>query len=149
MQVILLEKVHRLGNLGDTVQVKRGYGRNFLIPQSKALPATEKNHLYFEGLRTELEKTAKEALDLAHVRAASLADVVAKIASKVGDGGKLFGSVGAKDIAQALFDSTGIQIDKHEIILVNGPIRLLGDYEVKVQLHTDVSVPLKVSVIAG
>lgn len=147
MQVILLEKVHNLGNLGDKVKVKPGHGRNYLIPQGKAVPATATNVAKFEARRAELEKAAQETLKAGQVRADALKEVVVTILAKAGDEGKLFGSVGTRDIADAI-TAKGVSVLKSEILLPNGVIRQVGDYEIGVQLHSDIRVDVKVSVVA-
>ena len=147
MEVILLKKVENLGNLGDKVKVKAGYGRNFLIPTGKAKPATEANLAEFEARRAELEKAAAEALAAAEARAAKLADVTVTIASKAGDEGKLFGSIGPADIVTAVADA-GVEIEKQEVRLPEGPLRTTGEFEVGLHLHTDVDATINVVVVA-
>ena len=147
MQVILLEKIQRLGQLGQQVQVKPGYGRNYLIPTGKAVPATADNVSKFEARREELERAQADALGKATIRAKDLTDIVITIAKKAGAEGKLFGSVGTVDIASAV-SATGVEIDKHEVILAEGPLRMIGEHEVSLHLHADVDVPLKVIVEA-
>lgn len=147
MQVILLEKIKHLGKLGDTVSVKPGYGRNYLIPQGKAAPATPENIKAFEEQRAELEKAQLDLLDYAKKRAEQLKELTVVVASKVGLEGKLYGSVTTLDIAQALTDA-GIEVSKQEVRLPNGSIRQIGDYEVSIHLHPDVDASVKVQVIA-
>ncbi|MCP5326852.1 MAG: 50S ribosomal protein L9 [Oceanospirillaceae bacterium] len=147
MDVILLEKVAKLGNLGDKVTVKAGYGRNFLIPFGKAVPATAANTAAFEARRAELEKQAAEALASAQQRAEQLADVELSLAVKAGDEGKLFGSIGTRDLAD-LISSTGIKVAKSEIRLPNGAIRQVGTFEIALQLHADVKTSLTLHVVA-
>ena len=147
MQVILLEKIQRLGELGQQVQVKPGYGRNYLIPTGKAVPATADNVSKFEARREELEKAQADVLGKANIRAKDLTDIVIIITKKAGAEGKLFGSVGTVDIASAV-SATGVEIDKHEVILAEGPLRMIGEHEVSLHLHADVDVPLKVIVEA-
>jgi len=147
MQVILLEKIKHLGQLGDTVNVKPGYGRNYLIPQKKAAPATPKNIKAFEEKRAELEKAQLDALDYAKRRAEQLKELTVVVASKVGLEGKLYGSVTTSDIAQALTDA-GIEVSKQEVRLPGGSIRQMGDYDVGIHLHPDVNASVKVQVIA-
>jgi large subunit ribosomal protein L9 len=147
MQVILLEKIQRLGELGQQVQVKPGYGRNYLIPTGKAVPATADNVSKFEARREELERAQADALGKANIRAKDLTDIVITITKKAGAEGKLFGSVGTVDIASAV-SATGVEIDKHEVILAEGPLRMIGEHEVSLHLHADVDVPLKVIVEA-
>lgn len=147
MQVILLEKIKHLGKLGDTISVKPGYGRNYLIPQGKAAPATPENIKAFEEQRAELEKAQLDLLDYAKKRAEQLKELTVVVASKVGLEGKLYGSVTTLDIAQALTDA-GIEVSKQEVRLPNGSIRQIGDYEVSIHLHPDVDASVKVQVIA-
>lgn len=146
MDVILLERIGSLGKLGDQVSVKSGYGRNFLIPQGKALVATEKNKAAFEARRAELEKQEAEVLAAAQARADKLKDVKVILRSKSGEEGKLFGSIGTRDIAEALTNS-GIEVDRSEVNMPNGVIRNLGDYELSIQVHHDISETIHVSVI--
>jgi large subunit ribosomal protein L9 len=147
MQVILLEKVGRLGNLGDKVNVKSGYGRNFLIPYGKAVAATENNIAEFEKRRAELEAAAAARRGAAEARAARLAELVVTIAANAGDEGKLFGSIGTRDIAEAT-TKAGIEVDKSEVRLPNGVIREVGEYEVDIQVHSDVTQAIKLVVVA-
>lgn len=146
MNVILLEKVHNLGDLGDTVSVKPGYGRNFLIPKGIAAPATNENVAKFEARRAELEKVAAEKLSAAEVRRESLANVAVTIACKAGDEGKLFGSVGTFDIAHAITEA-GVQVEKREVRLPEGAIRQIGEYDIDVELHSDVVATVKVNIV--
>ena len=146
MEVILLEKVYNLGELGDKVKVKPGYGRNFLIPSGKAVSATKENIAMFEERKAELEKHQQEALAAANARADKLKDVSVTIARKAGSEGKLFGSVGTIDIADAV-SATGTELEKHEIRMPEGPIRATGEYEFDVQLHADVMTTIKVIVV--
>lgn len=146
MEVILLEKIKNLGALGTKVKVKSGYGRNFLIPQGKAVPATERNVAEFEARRAELERQAAELHAAAEARKAVLEAAGVVIAAKAGDEGKLFGSVGTRDIAEA-FTKAGHALDKSEVRLPNGALRSTGDYEVALQLHSDVSAVVKVTVV--
>ncbi len=147
MEVILLEKVENLGNLGDKVNVKPGYGRNYLIPMGKAKPATEANIAEFEARRAELEKAAKEALDAATARKEALEALSITITAKAGDEGKLFGSIGPIDIAEAVV-SAGVQVEKKEVRMPEGPIRMIGEYDITFHLHTDVDAAIKVIVEA-
>ena len=147
MDVILLQKVANLGNIGDRVNVKSGYGRNFLLPKGKATLATPANVAKFEARRAELEKAAREELASAEARAAALKDFVLRIAAKAGNEGKLFGSIGTADIAEAC-TAQGHKISRAEVRLPNGPIRIVGDTQVALHLHTDVDVQLQVSVVA-
>ncbi len=149
MEVILLEKVVNLGNLGDQVNVKPGYGRNYLIPGGKAVMATADNVAAFEARRAELEAKAAEAVAAAQARADKLAaiDGGVTIAANAGDEGKLFGSIGAADIADAL-NAAGGDVDKSEVKLPEGPLRAIGEYSIDVQLHTDVTQAVTVNVVA-
>ena len=147
MQVILLEKIKGLGALGTKVDVKPGFGRNFLIPQGKALPATAKNLANFEVRRAELERQEAEVLAAANARAAALAELVVTIASKAGDEGKLFGSIGNRDIAEAA-TAAGVAVDKTEVRLPDGPLRTTGEFEVAVYVHSDVAATLKLVITA-
>lgn len=147
MEVILLEKVDNLGNLGDKVRVRSGYARNFLIPQGKAKFATAENIAAFEARRAELEKAAAESLATAKARAERLAGLTVTITAKSGGEGKLFGSVGAADIADAVV-AAGAELEKREVRLPHGPLRQAGEYEVAVHLHTDVNAAVKVIVVA-
>lgn len=145
MDVILLEKVTNLGNLGDKVKVKAGYGRNFLLPYGKAVPATETNIVEFEGRRAELEKASADKLTQAQGRATALAETSVTITANAGEEGKLFGSIGARDIAEAI-TAAGEAVEKSEVRLPEGALRDVGEYDVLVQLHSDVSVEVKVIV---
>jgi large subunit ribosomal protein L9 len=147
MEVILLEKIQKLGELGDKVNVKAGYGRNFLIPKHKAVPATADNLARFEEQRAELERIEAEGSAAAEARAEKLRDMEVTIAAKCGSEGKLFGSVGTADIAEAAV-AAGADIEKREIRLPNGPLREIGDFEIEVHLHADNDVVLKVKVVA-
>jgi len=147
MEVILLEKVENLGNLGDRVNVKPGYGRNFLIPGGKATPATEEHIKAFEARRAELERAAAEQLAAAEARREQLADLTVTIKAKAGDEGKLFGSVGTGDIAEAVA-AAGIAIERHEVRLPEGAFRQIGEYQVAVHLHTDVNTDITLIVEA-
>ncbi|MFK0569542.1 50S ribosomal protein L9 [Endozoicomonas sp.] len=147
MEVILLEKIAKLGKLGDKVTVKNGYGRNFLIPFGKALPATAVNLTTFEVRRSELEKAATDQHSEAEKRAAEMAEIELTLVAKAGDEGKLFGSIGARDLAEAI-TSAGVTVAKSEIRLPDGPIRAVGEYDVGVQLHTDVAATIKVFIEA-
>ncbi|MFP4712826.1 50S ribosomal protein L9 [Pasteurella multocida] len=148
MQVILLDKVVHLGNIGDQVNVKSGFARNFLIPQGKAVMATKANIEYFEARRAELEAKAAEVLAAAQDRAAKLAELgFVTIASKAGDEGRLFGSITTRDVADAV-TAAGVEVAKSEVRLSTGPIRTLGDHEVKFQLHGEVFATVNVIVVA-
>lgn len=147
MDVILLQRIKNLGQLGDKVSVKPGYGRNFLIPQGKAVAATEANTAAFEARRAELERQEAALLTSAQERAAQLAEVNVVITAKAGDEGKLFGSVGTRDIADAL-TASGLEIDRSEVRLPNGALRHTGEFNVAVQLHHDVMAEVLVTIIA-
>ena len=147
MKVILLEKVGRKGKLGDQVIVKKGFARNFLFPQGKAVPANADNLLKFEERRAELEAKAAATLAAAQKRADSISAVSLTIACKAGDEGKLFGSVGAQDIVTAMADA-GVEIQRSEVRLPHGPIRNLGEYEVVVHVHEDIDANVKVFVVS-
>lgn len=147
MDVILLEKTRNLGDLGDKVSVKAGYGRNFLIPQGKAVPATKANLEAFEQRRAELEKKAADELALAQGRVDKLKELKVTIASKAGEEGKLFGSIGTADLAQAMTDA-GVEVKKSEVHLPEGTIRNIGEYEIAVQVHSDLSATVSVTVVA-
>jgi large subunit ribosomal protein L9 len=147
MEVILLEKIKNLGALGAKVNVKPGYGRNFLIPQGKAVPATEKNVAEFDARRAELEAKAAEGLAAAQARGERASALAVVIAAKAGDEGKLFGSVGTRDIAEAI-TKLGQPVDKSEVRLPNGVLRTTGDFDVDLQLHPEVSATVKVTVVA-
>jgi len=148
MDVILLEKVENLGGLGDKVAVKPGYGRNFLIPTGKAVAATKANLEAFEARRAELEKQAMEALAAAEARKAKIEELSVSIARKAGDEGRLFGSVGAADIAAAV-TAAGVELERREVRLSDGPFHNTGEYEVQLHLHTDVDATLKLVVVAA
>ena len=148
MQVILLDKIVHLGNVGDQVNVKSGYARNFLIPQGKAVMATKTNIEHFEARRAELEAAAAANLAAAQARAAQIAALEAiTIASKAGDEGRLFGSVTTREIADAI-NAAGVEVAKSEVRLSTGPLRTLGEHEVKFQLHGEVFTSLNGIVVA-
>ena len=146
MEIILLEKVRNLGNLGDQVNVKSGYGRNFLLPHGKAVIANAANKAAFETRRAELEKNQRASLDQAKARAAKLDGLTVQITGKVGEEGKLFGSVGTADIAEAIAKQ-GFELDRSEIHLPAGPLKAVGDFEIPVSLHAEVNIKIIVSVI--
>ena len=146
MQIILLEKVVNLGSLGDIVKVKDGYARNFLIPQGKAKRATEANKAEFEARRAELERVQAEKLAAAQAVAGKLDGLMVQIERKAGMDGRLFGSVGNADIAEAL-QSQGFDIDRSAVRLPDGPLKQVGDVQVDVVLHSDVVAPITVSVL--
>jgi large subunit ribosomal protein L9 len=147
MEVILLQKVANLGNIGDRVKVKSGFGRNYLLPQGKATVATPDNVKRFEARRAELEKAAHEHFSSAEERAAALKEFKLVIASKAGTEGKLFGSIGTADIAEAA-TKAGIKIERSEVRMPNGALRTIGDHSVVLHLHADVDVPLAVTIVA-
>ena len=148
MQVILLDKIAHLGKVGDQVNVKSGYARNFLIPQGKAVMATAANIEHFEARRAELEEKAAQALSAAVDRAARLEALGSvTIASKAGDEGRLFGSIGTRDIADAI-TAKGVEVAKSEVRLPNGLIRTLGEHEVTFQFHGEVFSHLNVVIVA-
>ena len=147
MEVILLDKVKNLGNLGEQVKVRGGYGRNYLIPNGKAVMATPDNKAKFEARRQELEAAVAEAQAAAQARADKLNGMTVQIACRAGDEGRLFGSIGTADIAQALSDAAGIDVNKSEVRMPEGAIRALGEFEYDVQLHADVVATVKVNVV--
>ena len=147
MDIILLEKVGKLGNIGDQVAVKAGLGRNYLLPQGKAIPATAENVAEFEARRAELEAAAAAKLEEAQARAGKLAEISITIGAKAGDEGKLFGSVGAKDIADAI-TAAGVEVNKSEVKLPEGALRETGDYEIDLQVHAEVIQTVKLSVVS-
>ncbi len=147
MEVILLEKIANLGNLGDKVTIKNGYGRNFLIPQGKATAATKAKLAEFEARRAELESIASEKLFAASTRAAVLETLVVYIRHKAGEEGKLFGSIGTQNIADAI-TTAGVKIKKHEVRLPDGVIRHTGEYEIDINLHTDVIITMIINIVA-
>lgn len=146
MNVILLEKLGRLGGIGDQVRVKAGYGRNFLLPFGKAVVATPENVAEFEARRGELERVAAEKKHIADRRAASLAALNVTIPANAGDEGKLFGSIGPRDVAEAI-SKAGVAVSKSEVRMPSGPLRELGEYLIDVQLHSEVMQPVKITVI--
>ena len=147
MEVILLEKVANLGDLGDKVVIKSGYGRNYLVPQGKAVPATADKIKEFEARRAELEKAAAEKLAAANVRASALGKLEIVISHKAGEEGKLFGSVGTQNIADAITEA-GAKVEKHEVRMPDGVIRQIGDYDIDISLHSDVSVTMPITIAA-
>ncbi|MBA59297.1 MAG: 50S ribosomal protein L9 [Gammaproteobacteria bacterium] len=146
MEVILLETIGKLGDLGEKVQVKSGYGRNYLIPQKKAVPATQENLEAFEKMRAELEKNEDEKLLQAKERAEKIGAIDLRIAAKVGEEGKLFGSVTVRDIAEAAV-AEGIELERSEVRLPEGPIRNTGEFQVDIQLHPEVNAQIKLVVV--
>ncbi|KAF1685298.1 50S ribosomal protein L9 [Pseudoxanthomonas taiwanensis] len=145
MELILLQKVTNLGNLGDKVTVKPGYGRNYLVPQGKAVPATPANIAEFEARRAEYEAKAKALLDEALARKEKLEGASVTVKANASTEGKLYGSVGPRDIAEA-FTAAGLPLEKSEVVMGQGPIRHVGEYEVTVHLHADVETTVKVVV---
>jgi len=148
MEVILLEKIGKLGTIGDTVNVKSGFGRNYLIPQGKAVFASTANVAEFEARRAELETAAAAKLAEAEARAAKLEGVAVTIEANAGEEGKLFGSVGTVEIANAV-TAAAIEVCKTEVRLPEGALREVGEFEVGIQIHSDVTVMVKVSVVAA
>ena len=146
MELILLQKVKNLGNLGDKVRVKPGYGRNYLVPQGKAAPATDTNLAEFEKRRAEYEAKANHQLAGAEGRRAQLENASITLKANASPEGKLFGSVGPRDIAEA-FTAAGTTIEKSEVVMAEGPIRHIGEFEVQVHLHADVHTTVKVVVV--
>ncbi len=146
MKLILLQKVVNLGGLGDAVDVKPGYGRNFLVPTGKAVPATKPNIAAFEAKRAEYEAKANDVLTAAQSRLAGFEEASVTIAANASTEGKLFGSVGARDIAEA-FTAAGKKLEKSEVIMSEGAIRRTGEFEVTVHLHADVETKVKVIVV--
>ena len=145
MDLILLEKVQNVGDLGDLVKVKAGFGRNFLVPQGKAVPATKDNIAQFEARRAELEAAAQARLGQAQAREAGLAEVVVELTANASEEGKLYGSIGPREVAVAV-SALGHEISKSEVIMGEGPIRMIGEFDVVVQLHADVDTHVKVIV---
>jgi large subunit ribosomal protein L9 len=143
MELILLEKVQNLGDLGDTVNVKPGYGRNYLMPTGKAVPATAENVAMFEARRAELEETARKQLVNAEGRSAGLVDIVVTLSANASEEGKLYGSIGPREIAEALLEM-GYEVNKSEVIMGEGAIRNTGEYDVVIHLHADVEAQMKV-----
>ncbi len=146
MDIILLQKVDNLGDLGDKVIVKSGYGRNFLIPSGRAVAATAENVKAFEARRAELEKEAAAKLSAAEQRKQVLDGMEISISCKAGDEGRLFGSIGTADIAKAVTE-TGAELAKKEVLLTNGAFRIAGEYEVNLRLHADVDATLKLTIV--
>ena len=145
MDLILLEKIQNLGDLGDLVKVKAGYGRNYLVPQGKAALANKENLALFETRRAELEAAAKDKLGQASARQSSLADLVVEISANASDEGNLYGSIGPREIAAAV-TALGHEITKSEVIMGEGPLRTVGEFDVVLQLHSDVDAIIKVIV---
>lgn len=146
MEVILLEKIRNLGDLGEKVEVKNGYGRNFLIPEGKAVSATKKNVEDFESRRAELEKKAKQALSEAEQRAAKIKDTSIEISAQASEEGKLYGSINVNDIVDALAKKD-VTVEKQEVVMPEGPIHSTGEFEIDIILHSDVEAKLRLEVI--
>ena len=146
MNVILLERLNNLGDLGDEVSVKPGFARNYLIPQQKAVQANAANREVFEGRRAELEAAANELLTAAQARAEKLQDQIVTIMMKSGEEGRLYGSVGTQNIADALV-ADSFEVERSEVRMPEGAIRALGEYDISLQLHSDVTVNIKVAVV--
>ncbi len=146
MDLILLQKVTNLGNLGDKVKVKPGYGRNFLVPQGKAVPATATNIAEFQQRRADYEKKASELLGGAEGRRAKLEGQAVTIAANASTEGKLYGSVGPRDIAEA-FTAAGFELNKSEVVMGEGPLRRTGEFDVLVHLHADIETTVKVTIV--
>ncbi|WP_163648267.1 50S ribosomal protein L9 [Modicisalibacter sp. 'Wilcox'] len=147
MEVILLDKIGKLGALGDKVTVKPGYGRNYLVPYGLAVPATKDNVAAFEAQRAELEAQATERQREAEERAEQLNDIELSLVAKAGDEGKLFGSIGPRDLADALTQA-GIDVAKSEVRMPEGPIRATGEYDVQLHLHAEVDATVRIVVVA-
>lgn len=149
MQIILLDKVTNLGGLGDKVNVKAGYARNYLVPQGKAVPATKQNIEYFDARRAELEAKLAETLAAAKARADKISALgTVTIATKAGEGGKLFGSIGARDIADAI-TAAGQAVAKSEIRLPEGVLRTIGEHTVALQIHSEVSASITITIVTA
>ena len=147
MEVILLDNIGKLGGLGDKVTVKPGYGRNYLVPYGLAVPATKENVEAFEAQRAELEAQAAERKAEAQARAEQLNDISLKFELKAGEEGKLFGSIGPRDLADAI-SSAGIEVAKSEVRMPQGPIRQTGEYDIDLHLHAEVDAVVRVVVVA-
>lgn len=147
MEIILLEKVQNLGDLGEKVSVKPGYGRNYLVPQGKAVPATKENVAMFESRRAELEEAAAGRMAKAEARRDAMQDVSIEIVANASEEGKLYGSIGPREIAIAVSDA-GHPLEKSEVIMGEGPIRNTGEFDVLIQLYAEVETTIKVCVIA-
>ncbi len=145
MDLILLEKVQNLGDLGDLVKVKAGFGRNYLVPQGKAAPATKENLARFEARRAELEAAAQDRLGQAQARQSGLTDLVVEISANASDEGNLYGSIGPREVANAV-TALGHEVNKSEVVMGEGPIRMVGESDVIVHLHADVETTVKVIV---
>ena len=149
MNVILLEKVGKLGGVGDTASVKAGYARNFLFPQGKAIPATKSNVADFESRKAELMAAHNENVAIAQKRADKLQDLTVTIEVNAGEEGKLFGSVGTKEIADAVTAASGTEIAKAEVRLTHGAIRVTGEYDIEIDLGYEVETTIKLNVVAA
>ena len=147
MNVILLERIGKLGGLGDEVSVRPGFARNYLIPQGKAVRATKANREVFEVRRLELERAAAARLDAAKQRAATLEGCAVTIVAKAGDEGKLYGSVGTQEVADAV-SAKGTPVERSEVRMPEGVIRSVGEYQIDLQLHSDVTVTVQVAIVA-
>jgi len=147
MEVILLDNIGKLGDLGDKVTVKPGYGRNYLVPYGLAVPATTDNVEAFETQRAELEAQAAERKAQAETRAAQLAEIELSLVAKAGEEGKLFGSIGPRDLAEAMAQA-GIEVAKSEVRMPEGPLRQTGEYDIALQLHAEVTSSVRVVVVA-
>lgn len=147
MEVILLQKVQNLGNLGDKVSVRPGHARNFLVPQGMATRATKQNIEAFEQRRAELQKRADELFKQAQAKETAIMELKISIPAKAGDEGKLFGSIGTVDIAQAI-SQAGVAIEKKDVRLPNGPLRTIGEHVVAIHLHTDITMDVTLDVVA-
>ena len=147
MEVILLDNIGKLGDLGDKVTVKPGYGRNYLVPYGMAVPATKDNVEAFEAQRAELEAQAAERKAQAETRATQLAEIELSLVAKAGEEGKLFGSIGPRDLAEAMAQA-GIEVAKSEVRMPEGPIRQTGEYDIALQLHAEVTSSVRVVVVA-
>ncbi|MFK8032290.1 MAG: 50S ribosomal protein L9 [Gammaproteobacteria bacterium] len=147
MQVILLERIDNLGGIGDQVKVKAGYGRNFLLPQRKATLATPENIAKFEAMRADLEAKAAAELAAAEARGEKVKAVVLTITSNAGSEGKLFGSIGTFDIVEA-YEQAGCPVERSEVRLPDGPLRAVGEHDIEIRLHTDVTIPVKLNIVA-
>ncbi|MFO1256969.1 MAG: 50S ribosomal protein L9 [Gammaproteobacteria bacterium] len=146
MEVILLENVRNLGKFGHKVKVAKGYGRNFLIPQGKAVPASSDNLAKFEARRADLEQAAKSRLVAAQARAAEIAAIALKIAAKAAEEGKLYGSIGTLEISRA-FKQQGVEVSRNEIRLPEGPFREIGEFTIEIQLHAEVVTEAKLQIV--
>jgi len=147
MEVILLEDIKKLGKLGENVRVKPGHGRNFLIPQGKALIANAANKAYFEARRAELEKEMQQRLVAANERLAAIGQLALSISARASDEGRLFGSITAQDIVDAIQAQTGVAVTKHEIRLAQGPLRQIGEHTVGLHLHNEVATEIMVTIV--